>query len=157
MEAAVSSGECTLGMAGVPQGSVHGRLLFPEICLMELQLLASGSPDLEVLGHVLQSLLGAVKGHHNNAALLYQQVRLFSHTKLMYVCEYMLMLHSHLFQETFCPSHLPSIGRKSCSSNQLKPKHPCSRSKKQTFENLRCLCYFSSKRRVWILSLAAAF
>ncbi len=101
VEAAVSSGECTLGMAGVPQGSVHGRLLFPEICLMELQLLASGSPDMEVLGHVLQSLLGAVKGHHNNAALLYQQVRLFSHTKLMYVCEYMLMLHSHLFQETF--------------------------------------------------------
>uniref|UniRef100_A0A671SVS4 Lysosomal-trafficking regulator-like n=1 Tax=Sinocyclocheilus anshuiensis TaxID=1608454 RepID=A0A671SVS4_9TELE len=73
VEAGVSSGECTLGMAGVPQGSGHGRLLFPEICLMELQLLASGSPDLEVLGHVLQSLLGAVKGHHNNAALLYQQ------------------------------------------------------------------------------------
>uniref|UniRef100_A0A672PLE3 Lysosomal trafficking regulator n=1 Tax=Sinocyclocheilus grahami TaxID=75366 RepID=A0A672PLE3_SINGR len=72
-EEGISSGECTLGMAGVPQGSGHGRLLFPEICLMELQLLASGSPDLEVLGHVLQSLLGAVKGHHNNAALLYQQ------------------------------------------------------------------------------------
>uniref|UniRef100_A0A672PLH5 Lysosomal trafficking regulator n=1 Tax=Sinocyclocheilus grahami TaxID=75366 RepID=A0A672PLH5_SINGR len=74
------------GMAGVPQGSGHGRLLFPEICLMELQLLASGSPDLEVLGHVLQSLLGAVKGHHNNAALLYQQVRLLSHAKLIYLC-----------------------------------------------------------------------
>ncbi|XP_059421648.1 lysosomal-trafficking regulator isoform X1 [Carassius carassius] len=73
VEARVSSGECTLGMAGVPQGSGSGRLLFPEICSMELQLLASGSPDLEVLGHVLQSLLGAVKGHHNNAALLYQQ------------------------------------------------------------------------------------
>uniref|UniRef100_A0A673MIF2 Lysosomal-trafficking regulator-like n=1 Tax=Sinocyclocheilus rhinocerous TaxID=307959 RepID=A0A673MIF2_9TELE len=58
---------------GVPQGSGRGHLLFPEICLMELQLLASGSPDLEVLGHVLQSLFGAVKGHHNNAALLYQQ------------------------------------------------------------------------------------
>uniref|UniRef100_A0A8C2J430 Lysosomal trafficking regulator n=1 Tax=Cyprinus carpio TaxID=7962 RepID=A0A8C2J430_CYPCA len=57
----------------------HGRLLFPEICLMELQLLASGSPDLEVLCHVLQSLLDAVKGHHNNAKLLYQQVRLLSH------------------------------------------------------------------------------
>uniref|UniRef100_A0A9J7YDS3 Lysosomal trafficking regulator n=1 Tax=Cyprinus carpio carpio TaxID=630221 RepID=A0A9J7YDS3_CYPCA len=58
---------------GVPQGSGSGRLLFPEICLMELQLLASGSPDLEVLCHVLQSLLDAVKGHHNNAKLLYQQ------------------------------------------------------------------------------------
>uniref|UniRef100_A0A8C1V4V9 Lysosomal trafficking regulator n=1 Tax=Cyprinus carpio TaxID=7962 RepID=A0A8C1V4V9_CYPCA len=64
---------------GVPQGSGSGRLLFPEICLMELQLLASGSPDLEVLCHVLQSLLDAVKGHHNNAKLLYQQVRLLSH------------------------------------------------------------------------------
>ncbi|XP_021328419.1 lysosomal-trafficking regulator isoform X2 [Danio rerio] len=73
VEAGVSLRECTLGMAGVPQGSVRGRLLFPEICLMELQLLASGSPDLEVLGHVLQSLLAAVKGHHNNAAQLYQQ------------------------------------------------------------------------------------
>ncbi|XP_016343394.1 lysosomal-trafficking regulator-like [Sinocyclocheilus anshuiensis] len=73
VEAVVSLGECTLGMAGVPQGSGRGRLLFPEICLMELQLLASSSPDLEVLGHVLQSLLGAVKGHHNNAKLLYQQ------------------------------------------------------------------------------------
>lgn len=86
VEAGVSSGECSLGMAGVPQGSVRGRLLFPEICLMELQLLASGSPDLEVLGHVLQSLLGAVKGHHNNAALLYQQVRLLSDAKLIYLC-----------------------------------------------------------------------
>uniref|UniRef100_A0A673MIE1 Lysosomal-trafficking regulator-like n=1 Tax=Sinocyclocheilus rhinocerous TaxID=307959 RepID=A0A673MIE1_9TELE len=74
------------GMAGVPQGSGRGHLLFPEICLMELQLLASGSPDLEVLGHVLQSLFGAVKGHHNNAALLYQQVRLLSHAELIYLC-----------------------------------------------------------------------
>ncbi|KAI7805145.1 lysosomal-trafficking regulator isoform X2 [Triplophysa rosa] len=65
--------ECVVGMAGVPQGSGRGRLLFPEICLMELQLLASGSPDLEVLGHVLQSLLAAIKSHSSNAALLYQQ------------------------------------------------------------------------------------
>uniref|UniRef100_A0A8C1V4A2 Lysosomal trafficking regulator n=1 Tax=Cyprinus carpio TaxID=7962 RepID=A0A8C1V4A2_CYPCA len=83
-EEGISLGECTLGMAGVPQGSGSGRLLFPEICLMELQLLASGSPDLEVLCHVLQSLLDAVKGHHNNAKLLYQQVRLLSHAKLIY-------------------------------------------------------------------------
>uniref|UniRef100_A0A673MLM3 Lysosomal-trafficking regulator-like n=1 Tax=Sinocyclocheilus rhinocerous TaxID=307959 RepID=A0A673MLM3_9TELE len=68
-----SNPEDSTRMAGVPQGSGRGHLLFPEICLMELQLLASGSPDLEVLGHVLQSLFGAVKGHHNNAALLYQQ------------------------------------------------------------------------------------
>ncbi|TRY64527.1 hypothetical protein DNTS_026789, partial [Danionella cerebrum] len=71
--AGVAMGECMHGMAGVAHGSARGRLLFPEICLMELQLLASGSPDLEVLGHVLQSLSAALKGHHSNATLLYQQ------------------------------------------------------------------------------------
>lgn len=52
----------------------RGVLLFPEICLMELQLLASGSPDLDVLGHVFHSLLGAVRANPRNAALLYHQV-----------------------------------------------------------------------------------
>uniref|UniRef100_A0AAX7SE80 Lysosomal trafficking regulator n=1 Tax=Astatotilapia calliptera TaxID=8154 RepID=A0AAX7SE80_ASTCA len=51
----------------------HGALLFPEICTMELQLLASGSPDLEVLSHVFHSLLSAVHANHHNAALLYDQ------------------------------------------------------------------------------------
>ncbi|XP_073729606.1 lysosomal-trafficking regulator isoform X2 [Misgurnus anguillicaudatus] len=71
VEAGAKLEECV--MAGVPQGSGCGRLLFPEICLMELQLLANGSPDLEVLGQVLQSLLGAIKSHKSNARLLYQQ------------------------------------------------------------------------------------
>lgn len=52
----------------------RGALLFPEICAMELQLLASGSPDLEVLSHVFHSLLSAVHANHHNAALLYDQV-----------------------------------------------------------------------------------
>uniref|UniRef100_A0A3B3XZH3 BEACH domain-containing protein n=1 Tax=Poecilia mexicana TaxID=48701 RepID=A0A3B3XZH3_9TELE len=51
----------------------RGVLLFPEICTMELRLLASGSPDLEVLGHVFHSLLGAVHANRRNAALLYDQ------------------------------------------------------------------------------------
>uniref|UniRef100_UPI003AAA8FA9 lysosomal-trafficking regulator n=1 Tax=Centroberyx gerrardi TaxID=166262 RepID=UPI003AAA8FA9 len=51
----------------------RGVLLFPEICTMELQLLASGSPDLEVLSHVFHSLLGAVRANRRNAALLYDQ------------------------------------------------------------------------------------
>uniref|UniRef100_A0AAX7W237 Lysosomal trafficking regulator n=1 Tax=Astatotilapia calliptera TaxID=8154 RepID=A0AAX7W237_ASTCA len=51
----------------------RGALLFPEICTMELQLLASGSPDLEVLSHVFHSLLSAVHANHHNAALLYDQ------------------------------------------------------------------------------------
>uniref|UniRef100_A0AAV2JKV3 Lysosomal trafficking regulator n=1 Tax=Knipowitschia caucasica TaxID=637954 RepID=A0AAV2JKV3_KNICA len=54
-------------------GCRRGVLLFPEICTMELQLLASGSPDLEVLSHVFHSLLGAVHANRHNAALLYDQ------------------------------------------------------------------------------------
>lgn len=88
VEAGAALEECVFGMAGVPEGSGRGRLLFPEICLMELQLLAGGSPDLEVLGHVLQSLLGAIKSHSSNAAMLYQQVSQSPYlmTKLIYLC-----------------------------------------------------------------------
>uniref|UniRef100_A0A6Q2XM71 Lysosomal trafficking regulator n=1 Tax=Esox lucius TaxID=8010 RepID=A0A6Q2XM71_ESOLU len=57
----------------LPGGGGRGLLLFPEICLMELQLLAVGSPDLEVLDHVFHSLLGAVRANTRNAALLYHQ------------------------------------------------------------------------------------
>lgn len=56
-------------------GTRGGVLLFPEICTMELKLLATGSPDLEVLSHVFHSLLGAVRANPCNAALLYDQVR----------------------------------------------------------------------------------
>ncbi|XP_036071561.1 lysosomal-trafficking regulator isoform X2 [Oryzias melastigma] len=54
-------------------GPGSGVLLFPEICTMELHLLASGSPDPKVLGHVFHSLLSAVQANPRNAALLYDQ------------------------------------------------------------------------------------
>lgn len=57
-------------------GSRLGVLLFPEICTMQLHLLTTGSPDLEVLNHVFHSLLGAVQANQRNATLLYNQVRL---------------------------------------------------------------------------------
>lgn len=57
-------------------GSRLGALLFPEICTMQLHLLTTGSPDLEVLNHVFHSLLGAVQANRRNATLLYNQVRL---------------------------------------------------------------------------------
>ncbi|XP_053188690.1 lysosomal-trafficking regulator isoform X1 [Scomber japonicus] len=60
-------------LAVVADGPRRGVLLFPEICTMELQLLATGSPDLEVLSHVFHSLLGAVHANSRNAALLYDQ------------------------------------------------------------------------------------
>ncbi|XP_031435189.1 lysosomal-trafficking regulator isoform X2 [Clupea harengus] len=66
-------GECAFGPVVMAEGPGRGLLLFPEICTMELQLLAAGSPDLDVLGHVLQSLLGAVRSNHRNAMLLYKQ------------------------------------------------------------------------------------
>uniref|UniRef100_A0A8C7INE5 Lysosomal trafficking regulator n=1 Tax=Oncorhynchus kisutch TaxID=8019 RepID=A0A8C7INE5_ONCKI len=75
-----SAGGAGAGLGGVvafgaksPGRGGRGVLLFPEICLMELQLLASGSPDLQVLGHVFHSLLGAVRANPRNAALLYHQ------------------------------------------------------------------------------------
>uniref|UniRef100_A0A8C9XFX7 Lysosomal trafficking regulator n=1 Tax=Sander lucioperca TaxID=283035 RepID=A0A8C9XFX7_SANLU len=63
-----------VGCLGMCSGAPEcGVLLFPEICIMELKLLSTGSPDLEVLSHVFHSLLGAVHANHRNAALLYDQ------------------------------------------------------------------------------------
>ncbi|XP_049591026.1 lysosomal-trafficking regulator isoform X1 [Syngnathus scovelli] len=59
--------------ATVADGPGRGLLLFPEICTIQLQLLATGSPDLDVVSHVFHSLLGAVRANHRNAALLYDQ------------------------------------------------------------------------------------
>lgn len=56
-------------------GSRRGVLHFPEICTMQLHLLTTGSPDLDVLNHVFHSLLAAVHANQRNAALLYDQVR----------------------------------------------------------------------------------
>lgn len=71
---------CNFMLAG--DGSRRGLLVFPEICTMQLHLLNTGSPDLEVLNHVFHSLLGAVHANQRNAALLYNQVR------LMTLCSY---------------------------------------------------------------------
>uniref|UniRef100_H3DGX2 Lysosomal trafficking regulator n=1 Tax=Tetraodon nigroviridis TaxID=99883 RepID=H3DGX2_TETNG len=60
-----------LALAG--DGSRRGVLRFPEICTMQLHLLSTGSPDLEVLEHVFHSLLAAVHANRRNAALLYDQ------------------------------------------------------------------------------------
>ncbi|KAM9727298.1 lysosomal-trafficking regulator isoform 1-T3 [Menidia menidia] len=68
-----SAGSREFAAAVAADGPGRGVLLFPEICTMELQLLASGSPDLEVLSHVFHSLLGAVHANCRNAALLYDQ------------------------------------------------------------------------------------
>lgn len=83
-------------LLAVGGGPREGLLLFPEICTMELKLLATGSPDLEVLSHVFHSVLGAVRANHRNAALLYDQVRLSASSSLDY---------SELPQRSLLPSH----------------------------------------------------
>ncbi|XP_061142004.1 lysosomal-trafficking regulator isoform X2 [Syngnathus typhle] len=70
-ELKVESAQCEF--ATVADGPGRGLLLFPEICTIQLQLLATGSPDLDVVSHVFHSLLGAVRANHRNAALLYDQ------------------------------------------------------------------------------------
>ena len=70
--------------AAVVDGPSRGVLLFPEICTMELQLLATSCPDLEVLSHVFHRLLDAVHANRRNAALLYNQVRLIPFSSLYY-------------------------------------------------------------------------
>ncbi|XP_048843336.1 lysosomal-trafficking regulator-like isoform X2 [Brienomyrus brachyistius] len=45
----------------------------PEVCSMQLALLASGSPDLGVLTHVLRGMLQALRGNPRNVTLLYRQ------------------------------------------------------------------------------------
>lgn len=82
--------------AAAEDGPKRGVLLFPEICTMELRLLASGSPDLEVLGHVFHSLLGAVHANRRNATLLYNQVRLNTSSSLCWCspsCRFDVTLH----------------------------------------------------------------
>ncbi|KAL2083317.1 hypothetical protein ACEWY4_021090 [Coilia grayii] len=66
-------GECAFGPLASAEGPGQGLLLYPEICIMDLHLLAAGQPDLDVLGHVLQSLLGVVRSNPQNASLLYKQ------------------------------------------------------------------------------------
>lgn len=74
MEVLAPVEECLRGSTAVAPDSGQALLLYPQICLMELQLLANSCPDLDVLSHILRSLLGALKMHHSNAALIYQQV-----------------------------------------------------------------------------------
>ncbi|KAJ8359958.1 hypothetical protein SKAU_G00164830 [Synaphobranchus kaupii] len=61
------------------EGRCREELLFPEICIMELRLLSASPPHLEVLLHVLHSLLGVVRKSPHNATLLYQQVSTLPH------------------------------------------------------------------------------
>ncbi|OXB55541.1 hypothetical protein ASZ78_002654 [Callipepla squamata] len=51
----------------------QGELIYPEICMLELNLLAAGSASLDVLAHVFQSCLNIVNQKERNATVLIEQ------------------------------------------------------------------------------------
>ncbi|XP_077781904.1 lysosomal-trafficking regulator isoform X3 [Podarcis muralis] len=52
---------------------IQGELIYPEICMLELHLLSASNPSLDVLTHVFQSFLKAIRLKGKNAMLLMQQ------------------------------------------------------------------------------------
>ncbi|XP_042189049.1 lysosomal-trafficking regulator [Callorhinchus milii] len=55
------------------EGTISGELMYPEICMLELNLLAASNPSLDVLNHVFRNLLEVVQRSEQNAAAIYQQ------------------------------------------------------------------------------------
>uniref|UniRef100_A0A8C8SEP2 Lysosomal-trafficking regulator n=1 Tax=Pelusios castaneus TaxID=367368 RepID=A0A8C8SEP2_9SAUR len=54
--------------------NIHqGELIYPEICMLELNLLSAGKPSLDVLAHVFQSFLKVIRQKEKNATFLMQQ------------------------------------------------------------------------------------
>ncbi|NXU57111.1 LYST regulator, partial [Turnix velox] len=51
----------------------QGELMYPEICMLELNLLSAGNASLDVLTHVFQSCLKVIIHKERNATLLIQQ------------------------------------------------------------------------------------
>uniref|UniRef100_A0A8C0C1H2 Lysosomal trafficking regulator n=1 Tax=Buteo japonicus TaxID=224669 RepID=A0A8C0C1H2_9AVES len=51
----------------------QGELLYPEICMLELNLLSAGNASLDVLAHVFQSCLKIISQKERNATVLIEQ------------------------------------------------------------------------------------
>uniref|UniRef100_A0A8C6NGL9 Uncharacterized protein n=1 Tax=Melopsittacus undulatus TaxID=13146 RepID=A0A8C6NGL9_MELUD len=51
----------------------QGELIYPEICMLELNLLSAGNASLDVLAHVFQSCLKIITQKERNATLLIEQ------------------------------------------------------------------------------------
>nr|XP_013800926.1 PREDICTED: lysosomal-trafficking regulator [Apteryx mantelli mantelli] len=51
----------------------QGELIYPEICMLELNLLSAGNASLDVLAHVFQSCLKIISQKERNATLLIEQ------------------------------------------------------------------------------------
>ncbi|XP_049687494.1 lysosomal-trafficking regulator isoform X2 [Accipiter gentilis] len=51
----------------------QGELMYPEICMLELNLLSAGNASLDVLAHVFQSCLKIISQKERNASVLIEQ------------------------------------------------------------------------------------
>ncbi|NXI45336.1 LYST regulator, partial [Galbula dea] len=51
----------------------QGELMYPEICMLELNLLSAGNASLDVLAHVFQSCLKVISQKERNATVLIEQ------------------------------------------------------------------------------------
>lgn len=49
--------------------------MYPEICMLELNLLSAGNASLDVLAHVFQSCLKIISQKERNATVLIEQVK----------------------------------------------------------------------------------
>lgn len=49
--------------------------MYPEICMLELNLLSAGNASLDVLAHVFQSCLKIINQKERNATALIEQVK----------------------------------------------------------------------------------
>lgn len=50
--------------------------MYPEICMLELNLLSAGNANLDVLAHVFRSCLKIISQKERNATVLIEQVKM---------------------------------------------------------------------------------
>ncbi|XP_035176417.1 lysosomal-trafficking regulator [Oxyura jamaicensis] len=58
---------------GLTEHINQGELIYPEICMLELNLLSAGNANLDVLAHVFQSCLEIISQKERNATVLIEQ------------------------------------------------------------------------------------
>ncbi|KAI1240799.1 hypothetical protein IHE44_0009242 [Lamprotornis superbus] len=58
---------------GLAENINQGELMYPEICMLELNLLSAGNASLDVLAHVFQSCLNIINQKERNATVLIEQ------------------------------------------------------------------------------------
>uniref|UniRef100_A0A8D2NCP9 Lysosomal trafficking regulator n=1 Tax=Zonotrichia albicollis TaxID=44394 RepID=A0A8D2NCP9_ZONAL len=61
---------------GLAENINQGELMYPEICMLELNLLSAGNASLDVLAHVFQSCLNIINQKERNAIVLIEQVKM---------------------------------------------------------------------------------